>query len=181
MADDEMSSLVTSPRSAIQSQKSKSDFFVMFEGFWLILRSSYLIYISLFLWLSAVVSSVFYFQVWLFCICVLPFIIELIFISYYMPSYKWVIFYSQLPFLHDFQKVTIVATTISSPTTRRRTFALINSFIAVFILAGQLTLTVFCTYWLFSVHSIPVVRINHDTSVKCETDEVYSLCRHFFI
>ncbi|KAL6640564.1 hypothetical protein ACP70R_021687 [Stipagrostis hirtigluma subsp. patula] len=40
-----------------------------------------------------------------------------------------------------FQKVTIVATTISSPTARRRTFALINSFIAVFILAGQLTLT----------------------------------------
>ncbi|CAD6268520.1 unnamed protein product [Miscanthus lutarioriparius] len=100
VADDEMSSLVTSPRSAIQSQKSKSEFFIMFEGFWLILRSPYLIYISLFLWLSAVVSSVFYFQ-----------------------------------------KVTIVATTISSPTARRRTFALINSFIAVFILAGQLTLT----------------------------------------
>lgn len=75
-------------------------FFLMFEGFWLIARSSYLMYISLFLWLSAVVSSFFYFQ-----------------------------------------KVTIVATTISSPTARRRTFALINSFIAVFILAGQLTLT----------------------------------------
>ena len=73
-----MSSLVTSPRSAIQSQKSKSEFFIMFEGFWLILRSPYLIYISLFLWLSAVVSSVFYFQVWLFCICVLPCIIELV-------------------------------------------------------------------------------------------------------
>ncbi|KAL6653338.1 hypothetical protein ACP70R_008916 [Stipagrostis hirtigluma subsp. patula] len=77
-ADDEMSSLVTSPTPAFQSQNSKLDFFVMFE----------------------VVSSVFYFQ-----------------------------------------KVTIVATTISSPTARRRTFALINSFIAVFILAGQLTLT----------------------------------------
>ncbi|KAJ1264709.1 hypothetical protein BS78_08G021300 [Paspalum vaginatum] len=100
VADDETSSLITSPRSTIQSQKSKPEFFVMFEGFWLILRSSYLIYISLFLWLSAVVSSVFYFQ-----------------------------------------KVMIVATTISSPTARRRTFALINSFIAVFILAGQLTLT----------------------------------------
>ncbi|KAL6597354.1 hypothetical protein ACP70R_046794 [Stipagrostis hirtigluma subsp. patula] len=99
-ADDEMSSLVTSPSSLLQAKKSKPEFFVMFEGFWLILRSSYLIYISVFLWLSAVVSSVFYFQ-----------------------------------------KVTIVATTISSPTVRRRTFALINSFIAVFILAGQLTLT----------------------------------------
>ncbi|XP_048570189.1 uncharacterized protein LOC125551084 [Triticum urartu] len=97
---DEMSSLVTSPRTPSQSQKTKPGIFVMFEGFWLIMRSPYLIYISLFLWLSAVVSSFFYFQ-----------------------------------------KVTIVATTISSPTARRRTFALINSFIAVFILAGQLTLT----------------------------------------
>ncbi|KAF7048364.1 hypothetical protein CFC21_057147 [Triticum aestivum] len=97
---DEMSSLVTSPRTPSQSQKTKPGIFVMFEGFWLIMRSPYLIYISLFLWLSAAVSSFFYFQ-----------------------------------------KVTIVATTISSPTARRRTFALINSFIAVFILAGQLTLT----------------------------------------
>ncbi|KAG2559631.1 hypothetical protein PVAP13_8KG020120 [Panicum virgatum] len=68
-ADDEMSSLVTSPRSPMRSQKSKPDFFIMLK------------------------------------------------------------------------KVTIVATTISSPTARRRTFALINSFIAIFILAGQLTLT----------------------------------------
>ncbi|RCV36853.1 hypothetical protein SETIT_8G014900v2 [Setaria italica] len=99
-ADDEMSSLVTSPRSPLQSRKTSPEIFVMFEGFWLILRSPYLIYISLFLWLSAVVSSFFYFQ-----------------------------------------KVTIIATTISSPAARRRTFALINSFIAVFILVGQLTLT----------------------------------------
>ncbi|CAN6325602.1 unnamed protein product [Urochloa humidicola] len=99
-ADDEMSSLVASPRSPLQSQKASPEIFVMFEGFWLILRSRYLICISLFLWLSAVVSSFFYFQ-----------------------------------------KVTIIATTISSPAARRRTFALINGFIAVFILAGQLTLT----------------------------------------
>ncbi|KAL5206775.1 hypothetical protein ABZP36_034984 [Zizania latifolia] len=102
-ADDEMSSLVTSPGSlsqVSQPQKAKPEIFVMFEGFLLIARSPYLMYISLFLWLSAVVSSFFYFQ-----------------------------------------KVTIVATTISSPAARRRTFALINSFIAVFILAGQLTLT----------------------------------------
>ncbi|CAN6330287.1 unnamed protein product [Urochloa humidicola] len=95
-----MSSLVASPRSPLQSQKASPEIFVMFEGFWLILRSRYLIYISLFLWLSAVVSSFFYFQ-----------------------------------------KVTIIATTISSPAARRRTFALINGFVAVFILAGQLTLT----------------------------------------
>ncbi|PAN40981.1 hypothetical protein PAHAL_8G007100 [Panicum hallii] len=99
-ADDEMSSLVASPSSPFQSRKSNPEIFIMFEGFWLILRSPYLIYISLFLWLSAVISSFFYFQ-----------------------------------------KVTIIATTISSPAARRRTFALINSFIAVFILAGQLTLT----------------------------------------
>ncbi|KAI4963039.1 hypothetical protein ZWY2020_020461 [Hordeum vulgare] len=66
---DEMSSLVPSPRTPSQSQKTKPGIFVMFE-------------------------------------------------------------------------VTIVATTISSPTARSRTFALINSFIAVFILAGQLTLTI---------------------------------------
>ncbi|CAO2153530.1 unnamed protein product [Urochloa humidicola] len=98
-ADDEMSLLVDSPRSPLQSRKISPEILVMFDGFWLILRSPYLIYISLFLWLSAVVSSFFYFQ-----------------------------------------KVTIIATTISSPAARRRTFALINSFIAVFILAGQLTL-----------------------------------------
>lgn len=63
---DEMSSLVTSPRTPSQSQKTKPGIFVMFEGLWLIMRSPYLIYISLFLWLSAVVSSFFYFQVWLF-------------------------------------------------------------------------------------------------------------------
>lgn len=97
---DEISSLVTSPITPSNSQKTKPGILVMFEGFWLIMRSPYLIYISLFLWMSAVVSSFFYFQ-----------------------------------------KVTIVATTISSPAARRRTFALINSFIAVFILAGQLTLT----------------------------------------
>ncbi|KAM0877922.1 hypothetical protein ACQ4PT_035210 [Festuca glaucescens] len=97
---DEISSLVTSPITPSNSQKTKPGILVMFEGFWLIIRSPYLIYISLFLWMSAVVSSFFYFQ-----------------------------------------KVTIVATTISSPAARRRTFALINSFIAVFILAGQLTLT----------------------------------------
>lgn len=39
------------------------------------------------------------------------------------------------------QKVTVIATTVASPTGRRQLFAQINSFIAVFILAGQLTLT----------------------------------------
>ncbi|XP_030450427.1 uncharacterized protein LOC115672674 isoform X2 [Syzygium oleosum] len=40
-----------------------------------------------------------------------------------------------------FQKVTVIAMAVSSSTDRRKLFAQINSFIAVFILAGQLTLT----------------------------------------
>jgi len=117
-ADGEISSLIASPISPSQSRKDRPEIFVMFEGFWLILRSPYLIYISLFLWLSAVVSSLFYFQ-----------------------------------------KVTIIATTISSPAARRRTFALINSFIAVFILAGQLTLTVFCHLQIISIIYFDVLPI----------------------
>nr|CAD1817492.1 unnamed protein product [Ananas comosus var. bracteatus] len=97
--EDETSSLVaSSPR--LPTDKLKPQLFIMFEGFWLILSSTYLLYVSLFLWLSAVVSSFFYFQ-----------------------------------------KVTIIAMTVTSSLARRRLFALINSFIAVFILAGQLTLT----------------------------------------
>ncbi|XP_020102188.1 uncharacterized protein LOC109719786 [Ananas comosus] len=97
--EDETSSLVaSSPR--LPTDKLKPQLFIMFEGFWLILSSTYLLYVSLFLWLSAVVSSLFYFQ-----------------------------------------KVTIIAMTVTSSLARRRLFALINSFIAVFILAGQLTLT----------------------------------------
>lgn len=72
----------------------------IFDGLRLILSSTYLLQVSLFLWLSAGVSSFFYFQ-----------------------------------------KVNVIATTIVSPTGRRMLFAQINSFIAVFILAGQLALT----------------------------------------
>ncbi|KAK1321283.1 hypothetical protein QJS10_CPA03g00977 [Acorus calamus] len=42
----------------------------------------------------------------------------------------------------DSEKVTIVAETVASPQGRRKLFAQINSFIAIFILTGQLTLTV---------------------------------------
>ncbi|KAD6796494.1 hypothetical protein E3N88_07390 [Mikania micrantha] len=75
-------------------------FWALLDGFWLIWSSNYLLCVSLFLWLSAVTSSFFYFQ-----------------------------------------KVTVIALTVTTPTGRRRLFAQINSFIAVFILAGQLTLT----------------------------------------
>ncbi|KAL8199786.1 hypothetical protein R6Q57_013354 [Mikania cordata] len=75
-------------------------FWALLDGFWLIWSSNYLLCVSLFLWLSAVTSSFFYFQ-----------------------------------------KVTVIASTVTTPTGRRRLFAQINSFIAVFILAGQLTLT----------------------------------------
>ncbi|XP_027330385.1 uncharacterized protein LOC113846386 isoform X2 [Abrus precatorius] len=72
----------------------------IFEGLWLILSSTYLLHVSLFIWLSAVVSSLFYFQ-----------------------------------------KVSVIATTVTSSLGRRKLFAQINSFIAVFILVGQLSLT----------------------------------------
>lgn len=98
-AGDETSTLIkSSPKSPVNV--AKYQFFVMLEGLWMIVSSTYLIYVSLFLWLSAVVSSSFYFQ-----------------------------------------KVTIIAITVTSPMARRRLFALINSFVAVFIFAGQLTLT----------------------------------------
>ncbi|XP_038892757.1 uncharacterized protein LOC120081729 isoform X2 [Benincasa hispida] len=73
----------------------------IFDGMMLILSSSYLMCVALFLWLSAVISSFFYLQ-----------------------------------------KVGIIAITVTTSLGRRKLFALINSFIAVFILAGQLTITV---------------------------------------
>lgn len=85
---------------SLSPRKSTPQIWSMFEGLQLILSSSYLLQVALFLWLSAVVSSFFYFQ-----------------------------------------KVTIIASTVTSPVGRRRLFAQINSFIALFILAGQLTLT----------------------------------------
>ncbi|KAJ0546530.1 hypothetical protein HanIR_Chr08g0362031 [Helianthus annuus] len=78
----------------------KPRFWALLEGIRLICSSTYLLYVSLFLWLSAVTNSFFYFQ-----------------------------------------KVTIIASTVASPSERRQSFAQINSFVAVFILAGQLTLT----------------------------------------
>ncbi|KAJ4844325.1 hypothetical protein Tsubulata_021203 [Turnera subulata] len=86
------------PRSS--TPRAKPNPSAILDGLWLILSSTYLLQVSLFLWLSAVVSSFFYFQ-----------------------------------------KVTVIANTVTSSLGRRRLFAQINSFIAVFILAGQLTLT----------------------------------------
>ncbi|GAV92974.1 TLC domain-containing protein, partial [Cephalotus follicularis] len=77
----------------------KPQLWEILDGLCLILSSTYLLYVSLFLWLSAVVSSFFYFQ-----------------------------------------KVTVIAMTVTSSVGRRRLFAQINSFIALFILSGQLTL-----------------------------------------
>lgn len=51
----------SSPRSS--SPETKPQIWAILDGLWLILSSTYLIYVSLFLWLSAVVSSFFYFQV----------------------------------------------------------------------------------------------------------------------
>ncbi|KAJ6804677.1 uncharacterized protein M6B38_184210 [Iris pallida] len=100
--DEETTSTLVESSPKSPTYVAKPRLCVMFEGLWLIMSSTYLLYVSLFLWLSAVVSSFFYFQV---------------------------------------KKVTIIAMTITSPIARRRLFALINSFIAIFILAGQLTVT----------------------------------------
>ncbi|XP_024177972.1 uncharacterized protein LOC112183751 isoform X3 [Rosa chinensis] len=87
-----------SPKSSTPVVKPR--LWAILDGFRLILSSSYLLYVSLFLWLSAVVSSFFYFQ-----------------------------------------KVSVIAMTVTSSLGRRKLLAQINSFIAIFILAGQLTIT----------------------------------------
>ncbi|XP_052305344.1 uncharacterized protein LOC7469841 isoform X4 [Populus trichocarpa] len=89
---------VSSPKSP--SSRMRPQLWAILDGFRLVLSSTYLLNVSLFLWLSAVISSFFYFQ-----------------------------------------KVTVIAMTVSSSLGRRKLFAQINSFTAVFILAGQLTLT----------------------------------------
>uniref|UniRef100_A0A1J3KAQ5 ADP,ATP carrier protein n=1 Tax=Noccaea caerulescens TaxID=107243 RepID=A0A1J3KAQ5_NOCCA len=89
---------VPSPRSPIST--TRPQLWAILDGMRLILVSPYLLLVSLFLWLGAVISSFFYFQ-----------------------------------------KVNIIATTIKSSIGRRKLFAQINSFVAVFILIGQLTLT----------------------------------------
>ncbi|XP_020252708.1 uncharacterized protein LOC109829994 isoform X2 [Asparagus officinalis] len=99
-ADDELSSVPVESSPKSPTYMVKPNLWIMLEGLQLILSSTYLLYVSLFLWLSAVISSFFYFQ-----------------------------------------KVTIIAITVTSHVARRRLFALINSVIAVFILAGQLSVT----------------------------------------
>ncbi|XVF24357.1 hypothetical protein REPUB_Repub13aG0121000 [Reevesia pubescens] len=90
---------VSSPK--LTTSPVKPQLWATLDGLRLIFSSTYLLHVSLFLWLSAVVSSFFYFQ-----------------------------------------KVNVIAMTVASSVGRRRLFAQINSFIAVFILTGQLTLTV---------------------------------------
>ncbi|KAL3524046.1 hypothetical protein ACH5RR_016880 [Cinchona calisaya] len=85
---------------ALSSRAANPQFWAILDGLRLVLSSNYLLLVALFLWLSAVVSSFFYFQ-----------------------------------------KVTVIATSFTSPIDRRRLFAQINSFIAIFILAGQLSVT----------------------------------------
>ncbi|KAF8115201.1 hypothetical protein N665_0029s0044 [Sinapis alba] len=89
---------VATPKSPIST--TRPQLWAILDGMRLILASPYLLLVSLFLWLGAVISSFFYFQ-----------------------------------------KVNVIATTIKSSIGRRRLFAQINSFVAVFILIGQLTLT----------------------------------------
>ncbi|GLT94615.1 hypothetical protein SLE2022_123440 [Rubroshorea leprosula] len=84
----------------LTTSRAKPQLWAILDGLLLILSSNYLLHVSLFLWLSAVVSSFFYFQ-----------------------------------------KVNVIALTVASSVGRRKLFAQINSFIAVFILTGQLSLT----------------------------------------
>lgn len=86
--------------STSNHDSTKPRFWALLDGFSLIWSSNYLLCVSLYIWLSAITSSFFYFQ-----------------------------------------KVTVIASTVTTPTARRRLFAEINSYIAIFILAGQLTLT----------------------------------------
>lgn len=56
----------------LSTSAAKPQKWAILDGLWLILSSTYLLYVSLFLWLNAVVSSFFYFQVrvyYLFNMC----------------------------------------------------------------------------------------------------------------
>ncbi|KAL6977542.1 hypothetical protein U1Q18_026341 [Sarracenia purpurea var. burkii] len=99
-ADEQIALAPRGSSPKLSTSVAKPHLWAILDGLWLILSSTYLLYVSLFLWLSAVISSFFYFQ-----------------------------------------KVTVIAMTVASPVGRRKLFAQINSFIAIFILAGQLSLT----------------------------------------
>ncbi|KAG5533608.1 hypothetical protein RHGRI_027705 [Rhododendron griersonianum] len=99
-ADEQVEPAPRGSSHKLSTSVAKPQLWAMLDGIRLILSSTYLLYVSLFLWLSAVVSSFFYFQ-----------------------------------------KVTVIAMTVASPVGRRKLIAQINSFIAIFILAGQLSLT----------------------------------------
>ncbi|KAG8380954.1 hypothetical protein BUALT_Bualt06G0070200 [Buddleja alternifolia] len=111
----------SSPRTSPSTEKHQ--IWAILDGLQLILSSTYLLQVALFLWLSAVVSSFFYFQP-------IPFKAE---IHESCVSDHWT--------NTSQKKVTVIASTVASAVGRRRLFAQINSFIAIFILAGQLTLT----------------------------------------
>ncbi|KAK8508697.1 hypothetical protein V6N12_032692 [Hibiscus sabdariffa] len=98
--DDEQTASLKVSSLKLTTSPVKPQLWAILDGLRLILSSTYLLHVSLFLWLSAVVSSFFYFQ-----------------------------------------KVNVIAMTVASSVGRRRLFGQINSFIAVFILTGQLTLT----------------------------------------
>lgn len=59
--DESEAPLRPSPRNSTITEKPQ--IWIIFEGLKLILSSSYLLQVALFLWLNAVVSSFFYFQV----------------------------------------------------------------------------------------------------------------------
>uniref|UniRef100_A0A803KWM2 ADP,ATP carrier protein n=1 Tax=Chenopodium quinoa TaxID=63459 RepID=A0A803KWM2_CHEQI len=122
--DEEQSGAIKKTSTPKESSPETPQLLAMLDGFRLILSSSYLIYVSLYLWLSAVVSSFFYFQV--------------AFIRFKdLPSSKVSITVTNA----ELKKVSIIALTTSSAAGRMKLFAEINSFIALFIFSGQITLT----------------------------------------
>lgn len=150
----------------LSTMRAKPQFWAILDGIRLILASTYLLYVALFLWLSAVISSFFYFQVFIYLLN--TFVWILCFYTFFRSSgswgMKWLpvclidcslttglsswVMSSGLPVFFYLQKVTVIASAVTSPIGRRKLFAQINSFIAVFILAGQLSLTVW--QYLFS-------------------------------
>lgn len=62
-ADEQVEPVPRGSSPELSTSVAKPQLWAMLDGIRLILSSTYLLYVSLFLWLSAVVSSFFYFQV----------------------------------------------------------------------------------------------------------------------
>lgn len=132
----------------------------LLEGVRLIFSSTYLLQICAFLWLTAVISSFFYFEVsfpalFVFFCRIFGYIIFVVVLLYILLC-QWQPFIGALMVLtHPIltkhpstQRSAVVADSTQDPLGRRILLAEINSLTAIFILAGQLTVTVSCIHIL---------------------------------